>query len=271
VGRSEREREFHDHLGQGGFEDRRLINRLAASFYEKREVLADAWRQAGDLAGRSVLDFGCGSGEFSYELARRGAAVHGIDISPALVAIARAGAPALGRRPTFEAMDCTRTRFDDGQFDLVFGNGILHHLELEPALAEVHRVLRPGGKAFFVEPLARHPLVALLRRATPRARSADERPLDLAEVAAAGARFCGAAHREYFLFAVLAAPLNLVSRRAARLATRLLGAFDQACFAAVPPARRFAWITLLTFEKGRAAEAAGAGAPGAPASDGRAR
>ena len=249
MGRREREREFHDTLGRENFASRGLINRLAASFYDKEQVLEDAWRDAGNLEGKAVLDYGCGTGSFSCELARRGAIVTGIDISPALVAIAGRSAAAAGRQPDFRAMDCIRTEFADARFDLVFGNGILHHLELEPALLEVHRILKPGGKAFFVEPLAGHPLVAILRRATPGARSADERPLAYGDIPAAGGGFTRAGHREYFLLSVLAAPLNLVSRRAAKVVTRLLSRLDQVCFTVLPPTRRFAWITLLKFEK----------------------
>src|SRR5436190_21141031 len=47
-----------------------------------------AYALLGDVAGKTVLDFGCGSGENSLLLARRGAEVIGVDISPALVALA---------------------------------------------------------------------------------------------------------------------------------------------------------------------------------------
>src|SRR5690606_7311451 len=67
--------------------------------------------------------------------------------------------------------------FPDGAFDLVIGRGILHHLDPDVALAEIHPVLKPGGRVLLQEPLPDHPLLKLLRLLTPHARPDDAAPL----------------------------------------------------------------------------------------------
>ena len=141
-------------------------------------------------AGARVLDLGCGRGERSLDLARRGATVDGIDLSPAYTAEAEAAARAAGLpadRVAFVAGDAHRLPYPDGRFGLVVGEGILHHLDLDVALGEVHRVLRPGGRAVFVEPLLDNPLLRLFRWLTPAARTDDERPLSAADLGRIGA------------------------------------------------------------------------------------
>jgi len=81
-------------------------------------------------------------------------------------------------QPRFEIMDAHALAFPDAYFDIVFGTGMLHHLELERALAEIRRVLKPGGLMLFVEPQDNNPIGRLVRRLTPAARTEDEKPFD---------------------------------------------------------------------------------------------
>ena len=73
-------------------------------------------------------------------------------------------------------MPAERLSYSDSVFDLAVGFAIIHHLDLKPALAELHRVLKPGGVAFFAEPLGTNPAIQLYRRLTPQFRTEDERP-----------------------------------------------------------------------------------------------
>ena len=73
--------------------------------------------------------------------------------------------------------NCEKTRFQNNSFDVVYGTGILHHLNLEVCLAEIFRILKPGGKFLFIEPLGTNPLINLYRKLTPQSRSIDEHPL----------------------------------------------------------------------------------------------
>lgn len=96
-----------------------------------------------------MLELGCGTGEFTRRVARAGAGLVALDLSPDLLAKAnsrvRTGA-------SFVRADATVLPFHSASFDAVYGCSILHHLEVEAALSEVRRVLRPGGRLVFSEP-----------------------------------------------------------------------------------------------------------------------
>ncbi|HUJ83040.1 MAG TPA: class I SAM-dependent methyltransferase [Candidatus Acidoferrales bacterium] len=228
-----------------------MIDRLSRTFYSKVEgspLWGPVWSQV-DLSGKRVLDYGCGNGGFSFLLASKGALVEGIDISESLVEIARrtiaCGIPA----PKFSVRDAQATGFPDASFDYVCGNGILHHLELEKAYPEIARVLKPGGRAFFMEPLEHHPLLVLLRKATPAARSVDEKPMTLDAIDMAGRFFSNVKHTEHFLFAVAAAPVHLASNEFACWAIKGLDWIDRGVFKAFPRLSRYAWLSMLEFGK----------------------
>lgn len=186
--RVERERAAHtddDVLGNSV----RLKDRFAHiwAYPGLRRLLAAFDAYAADVEGKRVLDFGCGRGERSVDFLAHGAQVDGIDISPVYIAKAEAAALAAGYSPdrfAFVAGDAHTTPYPDATFDLVIGDGILHHLDLDVALAEVHRVLKPGGRAIFREPLLDNPFLKLFRRLTPKARTEDERPLSAADLRA---------------------------------------------------------------------------------------
>lgn len=101
-------------------------------------------------------------------------------------------------------MDAEHLDFDDRSFDLVFGSGILHHLDLEVALAEVSRVLTDGGSAVFFEPMGHDPAINLYRRLTPAMRTPDEHPLRVEDLRTAG-RFFGTVVAEYHVLVSFAA------------------------------------------------------------------
>lgn len=116
------------------------------------------WRQMaalmlGDVAGKDLLDFGCGMGEESIYFAKLGARVTGIDISEVGVATLRRRAAANRVDLTALEMRVDPTDFADGSFDRVHGLGILHHVGIEAGLREVERLLRPGGVGVFLEPM----------------------------------------------------------------------------------------------------------------------
>ena len=72
-----------------------------------------------------------------------------------------------------------RLTYPDNSFDMAVGFAILHHLDIPLALSQLRRVLKPGGRAFFAEPLASNPLIRVYRRLTPQYRTPDETPIDL--------------------------------------------------------------------------------------------
>jgi SAM-dependent methyltransferase len=110
---------------------------------------------AGDVAGRRILDVGCGSGPLTAALRDRGAVISGFDLSTAMVALARAR---LGADADVVVHDLAEALpYADAAFDDVVASLVLHYLEdWSGPLAELHRVLRPGGRLIAS---VNHPLV----------------------------------------------------------------------------------------------------------------
>ena len=121
-------------------------------------------------------------------LARHRARVTALDLSPGYLAEARRRAEVNGVKIALVQADGERLPFADRSFDRIWGNAILHHLDIPLAGPELRRVLRPGGVAVFCEPWAGNPVLNFARRRLSYAskeRTAGEEPLrrrDLADL-----------------------------------------------------------------------------------------
>jgi SAM-dependent methyltransferase len=93
---------------------------------------------------RSVLEVGCGTGDFSRLLAERCRTVIGIDLSPGMVEAARKRGAGFGNL-RFEVADVMRHPLPPGPFDCVVSIATLHHLRLRGALERLAGVVTPGG------------------------------------------------------------------------------------------------------------------------------
>ncbi len=106
--------------------------------------------------GEFVLDLGCGDGQLTQRLAATGAHVLGVDASGNMVAAARE------RGIEAEQANAELLPFHDATFDAVFSNAALHWVrDHESMLAQVHRVLKPGGR--FVAEMGGHGNIAAIR------------------------------------------------------------------------------------------------------------
>jgi SAM-dependent methyltransferase len=243
----ERERSFWNARGRAYETARNLIGRSIGAFSSYGEL-----ETTYDPRGKRVLDYGCGRGDDALRLLANGAAhVTGFDISDAEIEHAQHTAERAGvaDQTHFVVADAHATPFEDDAFDVIRGNSILHHLELEPALRELRRILAPGGRAVFVEPLAHNPLLRLGRALTPMARTEDEHPFTSADWATCRQVFPGFTHFERELITVPLMPLNLVlpANARARLATRVKAA-DVRAIQRAPRLRRYARLTFLILQ-----------------------
>ncbi|WP_026119122.1 class I SAM-dependent methyltransferase [Nocardiopsis ganjiahuensis] len=111
------------------------------AYYERPAMLS----LAGQVSGRRILDAGCGAGPLAAALRERGAQVSGIDASASMVALARRR---LGDEADLRVGDLADPLpFPDAAFDDVVASLVLHYLrDWGPTLAEMRRVLRPGGR-----------------------------------------------------------------------------------------------------------------------------
>ncbi|MFI8949725.1 class I SAM-dependent methyltransferase [Streptomyces sp. NPDC053750] len=125
---------------------------LVNAYYARPAML----ELAGDVSGRRILDAGCGAGPLSAALRDRGALVTGVDASAGMLALAR---QRLGDEVPLHRLDLGEPLpFADGAFDDVVASLVLHYLEdWGPTLAEMRRVLRPGGRLIAS---VDHPVVA---------------------------------------------------------------------------------------------------------------
>ena len=223
---------------------------LNATFFHKYAAPAHDWdwrqwgmKRLGPIAGAQALDFGCGAGEESVYLAKMGARVTAIDISPRGVSLARARAEANGVGDAIDVrlMRCDPTEFPDASFDVIHGFGILHHIGLQAGLAEVHRLLKPGGRGVFWEHMGNSAIIARFRQSEGRATSG-ERPLRWSEIAPAAAQF----------HAVEARAFHLVSRLRVRMrwaARPLVKRLDHALLSIAPSLRLFASGVVIVVRK----------------------
>ena len=229
--RRERERAFYD--ARAATSAPRAPDRYDAALLDR----------LGPVEAKRVLELGCGAGDLSLELLRRGARLTGVDVSPRMVELARSRADT----GTFMVAPAEETGLPDESFDLVVGKWVLHHVDVAVAAREVHRLLRPGGRAVFFENQDRNPLLRLARRRLWGARglswvgTRDEHPLTRADFDALRAVF-GAVELSYPSFYFFEA----LSRALGHRFHGPLAGLDAFVWRRLPPARPWSWHVLVT-------------------------
>ncbi len=173
-----KERTFHDIWASTlDIEGIRVVDYFeSCTAPENRFLLA----QMGNLTDKYLLDLGCGAGENSVYFAKKGAQCVATDYSPGMVEIAVKLAEKNGVKVEGKVMNAMALEFPDNSFDFVYASNLLHHLP-NPKLAirEMHRILKPGGKACFWDPLKHNPVINVYRRIATKVRTEDEAPLDI--------------------------------------------------------------------------------------------
>lgn len=186
TSRKQEEAEFHDRLRNGVLDQRWSLEgelRLSRDpmwenlkYYSiERSSIAymRAWL-AERCSGKTVLDFGCGNGAESFFVMERGASrVFGIDISPAAISNCKlqAAEKRLADKAQFVTTDGEDLQFENDSFDLATEYGVLHHVELDRAMQQLARVLRPNGQMICTESLGHNPAIRTYRALTPYLRT----------------------------------------------------------------------------------------------------
>ncbi|TIX51236.1 class I SAM-dependent methyltransferase [Alteraurantiacibacter aquimixticola] len=196
--------------------------------------------------GKDILEYGCGGISQGDTLASLARTLTGIDIST--VAVEKANAAAANRGLSnvhYLEMNAEEMTFPDGSFDLVFGRGIIHHLDLKKSFESIRRVLRPGGTALFWEPLGHNPVLNRYRQMTPEARTPDEHPLLKSDFTLAERYFDVERLDFYGLTTLLSVPLRDTGPGDAVLS--VTSAIDRVLFRS--PMRWLAWYVLIELKK----------------------
>ncbi|MGI8559429.1 MAG: class I SAM-dependent methyltransferase [Solirubrobacteraceae bacterium] len=243
----ERERQFYNE-SHGRYRRWRTAIWRAIGPFNRNAELNDLY----DPAEKRVLLYGCGPANNAHELLEAGAvSIAGIDISEVEIAEAwrQAREGGYADMVEFHAGDAHQTGFPDESFDLIIGTAILHHLDVPRALLEIRRILVPGGKAVFLEPLANNPLLRLGRWLTPAARTDDEHPFTVDDWRHCADAFPDFSHREVELMSIPLMPLNLVLPLAWQQAlARRVQILDDRLLQRYPGLRPLARTTLLVLE-----------------------
>ncbi|MEQ8969388.1 MAG: class I SAM-dependent methyltransferase [Coleofasciculus sp. C1-SOL-03] len=173
-----KERQFHDTWAAAiDVDGIRVADYFeACTAPENRFIL----QQLGNIRGKRLLDLGCGAGENSVYFAQKGANCVAADYSAGMVEVALKLAAANGVNIEGQTANAMALDFADNTFDIVYASNLLHHIpDPKIALQEMHRVLKPGGKACFWDPLKHNPVINIYRRMATEVRTDDEMPLDI--------------------------------------------------------------------------------------------
>ena len=186
-----------------------------------------------NLKNFKILEIGCKEWvELIHENFKTNpAALDCINISPAEISDAKKKANKLDLRylPNWILMDAHELDYEDESMDLIIGMGILHHLSLTEVYSEINRVLKPGGIAFWSEPLDINPLLTLARVLTPKSRTDDEEPFKIKHLNLTKKYFpkTNFVYQEFFTF-FFSPFLGLMPKRIANLIMKILYKID--CF-----------------------------------------
>lgn len=168
-----REKNFHNKLQlqkKGRFEN--IFYKALYNMYEDFNLII--YEKANN---KIVLDYGCGVGSITEKITKFDPKkLVGVDISEVSINKAIESAKNQNLQIEYLVDNCEDLKLNEKNFDLVFGSGILHHLNTEKAIKQISKVLKDNGEMVFLEPLGTNPFINLYRKFTPNSRSIDEHP-----------------------------------------------------------------------------------------------
>jgi SAM-dependent methyltransferase len=243
--RVQREKDFHnDRFGQE-VDPRQYLDRWYASIRHCNYKLDNMVRTLS--WHKSVLEYGCADGSVGMDelhLPDICQSLIGIDISEQAVAKATVDArKRFYNNAAYLTMNAEAMEFSNNSFDVVFGRGILHHLDLNRAFSEIARVLKPGGFALFTEPMGHNPFLNRYRNKTPDIRTSDEHPLLVSDFDIARTYFDDVNVSYYGMFSIASAVLGV-----AGWPYRLGRAIDNVVLKS-ERIGKYAWYSLIVMQK----------------------
>jgi ubiquinone/menaquinone biosynthesis C-methylase UbiE len=237
-----REKEFHNKLQSSS--EGRFENIFYKAIHNSNQDFIDFLKL--NTNNSIVLDYGCGIGNSLEQVLKfKPKKITGIDISEVSIEKAKKN---FDKNTKIELLvdNCEKTKFEENTFDIVYGTGILHHLNFEICLDEIQRILKPGGRLLFIEPLGTNPFINLYRRLTPKSRSIDEHPLVENDLNLIKNRFQKVKIKYYGFLTLIFFPFYSSPKNS--LIFKILKNTDQFLFK-INIFRKFAWSIMIVAEK----------------------
>ncbi len=238
------EQKFHNEI----FESNKRTKEVGR-FYAINDIIHKAYEDFifEKPKGKVFLEYGCGmaKGGRSVRLAKQGAKVHGIDISDYAIEFLSKEAEEEGLDIDYQVMNAEDMTFEDNYFDIIYGTGILHHLDLKKSYVSIAKKLKKEGTAIFIEPLGHNPIINGFRNKTPDIRTEDEHPLLMPDFKLAQ-KYFKKVDIEYFYLTTLGVPI-LFKNKQPQFLVNLCNAIDKGIFTLLPFMRKHAWQVVVKF------------------------
>ncbi len=195
------EKSFHDSLTD-------IIESEQLCIYENFESIiaqenASILKWFNNLKNKKILDLGCGLGEASLFFNSLDAEVYSQDISLQQLIKLKKNAIDYNAPISLNLSDASALPFKNSTFDFVYGNGVLHHIDIPTATNEIKRILKPNGKAAFIDPLPYNPAIKIYRNMARKFRSSTEKPLSKAQIKWICKQFSNSQHEVFWLTSLI--------------------------------------------------------------------
>ena len=205
-----------------------------------------------DLKGKRILDYCCGTGNFSIYPALNGAFVDGIDISEVSIEVAKARAEYcdVTEKVNFQVMDAENLQFDDNFFDIILSYGSLSYLNLQKALHEFLRTIKPLGIVVIVDTLGHNPILNYNRKKYVkkgiRQQYHYDHILKIKDIKFITSHFSESEVRFFDFLTIPLYPCKTIP--GAKILKNILAKFDN-IFLQIPGLNRFAFKVVITLLK----------------------
>lgn len=258
------EEAFHDQWARSTDVSKVPVTELfeSASCPENRQIL----KWMGDIKGKRILEIGCGLGEASVYFAKQGAIVTASDISSGMLEVTKQLAHQHGvRLETIQVSAENLKAIPNGHFDMIYAANLLHHVTIATFVREAKQKLKPGGVAYFWDPIVYNPVIQIYRQMATQVRTEDEHPLRMSDLKLIRREF-GSCQTRFFWFSALSVFLKFfivdrihpnqarywkkIIEDAKSLAPvlRILHAIDRWFFSWVPGLRWLGWNIVIRAE-----------------------
>lgn len=209
----------------------------------------------GDLKGKHIMDCGCGPGHTAIMFTRRGATVEGFDVSDSELEKAEVLAKANGCQIGYSNQYFEKINYADNSFDLAFGSCVIHHVEIDKAAQQLGRVLKPGGKAVFIENSNRNPFLMLARSklvgrlGVPKyGDDEEEHPLRDDEIELLRKHFPGEVNIHFPALVLFRLLDFYIFRRRSKILTSMMRGLDKAV-GSIYWLRRYSYFQIVEFKR----------------------